>query len=92
MRCMALRNDCNVGCDGSSSCNTVDHLVATARPYQELKNSSDRRPVAHSNFPSSKLTADPHDPGDTIQDPVPIYDPGVHVIPQCPNLAVRWRC
>jgi hypothetical protein len=66
----------------------VDHLVATAKLYQELKNSSGRLPGAHSNSPNRKFPADPYDPGDTTQDPVPVYDPEVLSIPQCQNLPV----
>jgi hypothetical protein len=41
---MALRNVSNVGSDGLSSHYTVDHLVATTKLFQELKNSSDMLP------------------------------------------------
>lgn len=56
---MALRNDCDVGHYGSSSHNTLDHLVAAEKLYQELKNSSGKHPLALPMIPSSRFLINP---------------------------------
>ena len=56
---LALRNVSDVAYHVSSTCYTVAAMVATARPYPELKNSSDMLPAAQPMIPSSRSPQDP---------------------------------
>jgi hypothetical protein len=68
MRIVALRNVSDVVCDVSSSFNTVAVMVAAAKPFPGLKNSSDMLPVAQPMIPSSRSPTNPVYLEDTILD------------------------
>ena len=56
---VALRNVSDVVHHVSSTCYTVAVMVAAARLYPELKNSSDMLPVTQPMIPNSKSPEDP---------------------------------
>ena len=75
MQFLALRNGCHVVDNVPSPPNTVAHMVSTAQPYPELKNSSDMLLVAQHNFPSSIFPTSLVYLQDTILDRVSVSHP-----------------
>ena len=56
---LALRNVSDVAHYVSSTCYTVAAMASTAKPFPELKNSSDMLPVTQPMIPNSKSPEDP---------------------------------